>query len=361
MKYKIIYNENHVSENCKVCFGKFYNNWTFTTYYYGKFCYIKNEKYDAKDLSYGEVREHVFFKDVLTLGKELYRLFKDNLKPIFQNGAYMEITGDFVSNKDINKNIEKVIPLCLDFVSQYNIPIYSLERNNSEYLEDSISVHELVNNAIMIYILNFAYSDLCVHYEENEALYKSLEIDSDDGDYYILIKIVSFLDNIFGRASLGRYKTDVTRNWDEDKIIPIRYVTNLFTFAYETLINNIASYVTYDKDYNEEMHTWKAYTKCHRCLATLSKEVKVSTDYEPAFNKLLCEECKKVNRHKSVMNYERTKREIYDYLKKNIHRSKNNDLINEVNSLKPKDKEGKKHLKSLKQMLDAEISKTDRT
>lgn len=361
MKYKIIYNENHVSENCKVCFGKFYDNWTFTTYYDGEFCYIKNEKYDTKNLSYGEVEQYDFFKDVLMLGKELYKLFKDNLKPVFKNGGYVELTCDFVSNKDINKNIEKVIPLCLDFVSQYNIPIYSLERNNSENLENSISVHELVNNAIMIYIINFAYSDICEHYEENETLYKSLEIDSDDVKEDILIKIVSFLDNIIGRASLGRYKTDVTRNWDDENIIPIRYVTNLFTFAYETLINNIASSITYYEYDNGEVHTWIAYTKCHRCLATLSKEVKVSIDYKPTFNKLLCDECQKVNRHKSVMNYERTKREIYDYLKKNIHRSKNNDLINEVNNLKPKDKESKTHLKILKQSLDAEINKTDRT
>ena len=53
MKYKIIYNENHVDKSCKVCFGKFYDNWDFTTYYNCDYCYIKNTKYDPSELSYG--------------------------------------------------------------------------------------------------------------------------------------------------------------------------------------------------------------------------------------------------------------------------------------------------------------------
>lgn len=359
MKYKIIYNENHVDKSCKVCFGKFYDNWDFTTYYNGDYCYIKNTKYDPSKLSYGELDEYKLFEDILTLGEKFYLLFKDSLKPIFNNGAYKELTQDFVSNETINKKIKAVLPLCIEFISNYNIPICSIERNNSEYLEDNISVHELVNNIIMIYIINFAYTDLASNYEDYKTLYQAIEIEDDDLTYDVLTKIVDFLDNINGRANLGRYKTVITKNLDDENLIPIRYVTNLFTFPYETLLNNIASSITYVKIEEELQHKWVIFAKCHKCLSTLSKEVIVSSNYISKYKKLLCDKCKKINRDESVKNYENTKRKTYDYLVNNIYKSKNKTLIYNVEHLGPKDKSRKRDLEKYKRQLDCELNKSD--
>lgn len=363
MKYKVIHNANHVDESCNVCFGMFYNSSDFTIYSDENGSYwIRNNKFDPATLSYGEVDDYIFFEDTLAFGEKLYLLLKDSINKFFDDGRYLSITSFFADECAINDKIEDIKPLCKEFVSNYNIPIYPIEYADFDSLFGRISFRHLVNNALTIYILNFMCDDLLKSYEKHKKLYQSIGIERDDLPIDVYTKVLSYLDHIQGYHDIGKYRTSVIEDMYGYGFMPIKYVTNLFTFAYEILINNIATYASYSKANSNEQHKWMAHAKCYKCLATLRKEIIVSCDstYKPQRKKRLCDKCKLENRRETVKKYEKSKRVVYDYLKINCYKSKNEELINAIENLGPKDKSTKKNLERLKRQLDSEINKNDR-
>lgn len=363
MKYKVIHNANHVDESCNVCFGMFYNSSDFTIYSDENGSYwICNNKFDPATLSYGEVDDYIFFEDTLAFGEKLYLLLKDSINKVFADGRYLSFVPLFVDNCAINDKIDDIKPLCKEFVSNYNIPIYPIESCDYDFLLGRIPFYFLVNDALRFYILNFMCDDLLESYEEHEKLYQSIGIERDDLPIDVYTKVFSYLDHIQGYHDIGRYRTNVIEDMYGDGFMPIKYVTNLFTFAYEVLINNIATFASYSKSDSNEQHEWEAYAKCYKCLATIRKKIVVSCDstFKPQRKKILCDKCKSENRRESVKKYEKSKREVYDFLKINCYKSKNEELINAIENLGPKDKSTKKNLERLKRQLDSEINKNDR-
>ncbi len=304
MKYINIYDDLNIDYECNVLFGKFHNSGKYVINSYKDMIYIKNEvSSNNKKKFYGEVDEALLYKDILRYGKQFYKILYQNLDIIFDCDHFVSITAfNCVSNKIINLERIKLIPICLEFLESYNIPVDMEELNNSFHDSNSISIYYLVNIILLIYIINLIYSNLEKDYDKYKEAYHIFNIDSDFSSVEILETLADFFNLSAGFGfKLGIYKISILKT-KGNQYVPLRYTTNLFTFAWEMLQNNFATLSFCEISDTDDEKEFLMFRKCSICLKNLTETVLLSafSDKIPTMKMQYCEECN--NKRKRLRN-----------------------------------------------------------
>lgn len=325
----------------------------------------KNDKHQYEKY-YGTVDENILFKDVNKYGKKLYAILKNNLNPLYKHNSMLNIKHrQLVGNKDITKNKDEVVSICLEFINEYGLSINMRElmdyTDNKQYKNLALKygntfvpLELLVNEILIYYILHLIFVNLITGYKSNETAYKILSIDNSIDSLNIFeanIKIIEILTGFISSRFLPlnesrHYLLKIIKAYD-DTIIPIRYTFNLFTFCLEMMVNNVST-LSFKVDNNTfEETTYYIIRKCKRCLSNAVDIKTIGNNKKiPTTQKKYCDDCEHEMKLERNRKYERSLRTIYDQLKENVDKC-TPELANEIRNLKPKDKETKSHLMRL--------------
>ena len=150
----------------------------------------------------------------------------------------------------------------------------------------------------------------------------------------------------------------IEQKHDDSKIfIPMRYATNLFTFAWDTLQNYFCTNIVYDMNEADEKKCYVIYRRCPDCLATFSKEkeIDISFNQTPSMRLKYCDKCSKRHRNQK---YESEISILYKFIKESIDSidtsiDDGKKLYNTIINLPAKSKcKNLKYLRELKKLIE---------
>ncbi len=357
MKCRNIYTGNNIPLSSGVLFGPIALSNQYETIKINNYldC-IRSLNDEQQELSYLDINENKLYSDVLRYGNDLYEILKDNLLPInIQKLSSREYNG-IISSNDINEHLNTIYPICLKFIENYGFP-FSID--DTEILNNDIFYHlnkmcynivpiiSIVRYILVIYMLHQVLYSLDDIKETHPQIYNCLFEDYENTNLDMLetlVKYISSYNNFLNNGST--YKIKIIEN-DSGNLTPIRYTTNLFTFAFEAFTNCLCT-LSFKECEADNTYSYTSFRKCQKCFKNIIDEPNVDTIDEriPLNKSYICDDCKKESKRESSRLYERTLRELYDKLKSNIDNC-SPKLANEIKHLKPKDKETKKHLKEL--------------
>lgn len=372
MKYKNIYKE----ENLDIATG---------TSIYGSFIMAENYSYDmlfdipclvANNVQldnnhrpikyYGLVNENDFCKDINRYGKKLYSIFRNNFNRLYKYKSMLNIKHKSLVDRDIiMNNVDSVLPICLNFVNDYGLPINMREMLDfthckeyellaRKYGSTCIPIELIINQILVYYILNLIFKNLVSGYKSNIQAYSVVSIDKSITSLNIFEANLMILDILASFISSSFLPLNESRNYilklikaNDNTIIPIRYTFNIFTFALERFVNDLSTLSFKEVDETFDETTYYIIRKCRKCLSntvdikTIKNNIKI-----PTTKKIYCDDCEQKVRIERNRRYEHSLRALYDELKANVDKC-SPELANEIRNLKPKDKETKSHLMEL--------------
>lgn len=348
MKYKYIYDEDTIDFECGILYGPMLEcaNYEFELINNSYYC-LFGKKIIRYPYTYAQVNENIIYKDIVQYGKRFYEILKNDLCPINHSWYGNREQDKLVNDEIINTNIEKIKPICLDFIKDYGIPIGHNEYDYpSEYYDlfkkseyNFIPVAVMVRYSLLIFILHTIFSHLDKTIELYPELYRCFLGKQNYGNHNIMVRLFNYINsknNLF--YGYAEYHIKMIRI-DDLTFMPIRHSTNLFIFAYETLINNICALSFKEIDEQEQVSEYLTFRKCQKCLKNIYDEPSVARESKriPTQRFYLCEECRKKAKLLSKRNYEKNKRIKYNEIKAKLPQLKDEQLIYDIKHMKPKD------------------------
>lgn len=231
-----------------------------------------------KDCIYMQVNEFDFLKETKKIGRQLYEvLFKDLLPLVEYNDPYFLVNSSIVKNDSLNNKYKKILEILTPFFKKYGMPIdySSFCSSNSKYT-NSIDL----NNICTIFLLIHIISDLAFHYNKGchiEQYYKILGIDLKVSHNRLMDELLN--PSIFIKMQLGIF------NLKFERLYPVYYTNNLFSFAYERLKLNIIERKNDNNilvrtcecrnpiiESNEKGKNARASSKCDECVIKDKRE-----------------------------------------------------------------------------------------
>lgn len=363
MKHKNIYNKNDISYSAGVLFGPIgiSNQYELIKTNNSIYC-IRSVNDEPQELSYFEVDENKLYTDILKYGNELYQILKDELIPVDISKVSSRNKINIIYENSIDKYIDKIEPICFSFLNNYGFPVavdelistfdFYMYLNKNCY--NIIPVIDVIRYILVIYMLHQSIihlSDIKVKYPEiHNCFFKNIK----DSNLDMLEALSKYANsrNLFMNNS-SKYLVKVLTN-DSDNLIPIRYTTNLFTFAFETFVNCMCTLSFKEWEANDT-YSYISFRKCQKCLKNIYDEPNVSTtsNHIPLNKFYICDDCKRDAKIIASRKYEHSVRELYDKVKAYLLTGSNPELISEIKSMPPKDKITKAYLKE----LEAKIAK----
>lgn len=354
MEYTETYSKNSLSE----FEGKLYGPFLLAVDY--KFIkknnivrFIPISDIKHKEHLWASINDFEFFQEILKYGKDFYTILKNDIKaipyslnsPTIINDSYFQL----VSENDITKRFKELEPICLDFLLKYGNPINIDKYFPQEYnFEIGYPVSLIINHSLLIYIIHTVFAQLKEGYAAYTTIYNSLNIAETDNNHQIYIKVVKYI-NMFSNPSyhLSTFNSEIVID-SSKTFVPISSTSNLFTFAFLALQNNIATKTFYAYDDANFRSTYICFKKCARCLTGFSEAKAIeSLNKIPKIKTVYCEKCKIELKRIASKKYEKSLREKYNELKENIDKCSPES----IEKLKELRKDGKISKKALEPII----------
>lgn len=317
--------------------------------------YIYNITNDKTNY-YSYVNNKELFKDTLLYGEKLYNILENELITIYSKEMPIRTTKNCINNVSISAKIQQIEPIVQQFINDYNIPI----SQDSSTEDNVIAVSDIVNLIMLIYIIHIIYTNLSKGYDKYKKAYFVLGITKEYNDKDIFLEIARFCNYAtYKYHKLGTYQTKIIMQETKTRyiLVPMRYATNLFTFAWDFLQNCIcSSIVSIENDANEEKN-YTLYYRCPVCLKTFSIEKTVNQSFNktPKIKVTYCDQCSKKQRN---INYEKGIAKLYKQIKESLNdidttTDEGKQLYDEIKNLKAKcHYRNKKVLNELKERIE---------
>ena len=362
MKYRNIYNRCDFSPSAGLLFGPVGISKQYELIKTKKSVYcIRSINDDNQELSYFDVDENQLYTDIIYYGSKLYDILKDDLLSVDISKLSSRKPSDIIYDNGIAKHIDLIEPICIDFIDNYGFPLSTddeqvIQHGLFYYLNKNcyniVSVVSIVRYILIIFMLHQSLIHLNniknVYPQIYSCLFNNPEITNSNMLNSLSIYANSY-NNFLNQTSKYVIRI-ITR--DDNTLVPIRYTTNLFTFAFEVFINCLCT-LSYKAWENDDTYSYISFRKCQKCLKNIFDEPNVSTTNNkiPLNRFYICDDCKKDAKRIASRKYEHSLREMYDDIKSMLPSITNPELIATINSMKPKDIITKKELKELKDKI----------